>query len=463
MSGLLSLLSQSASSLQAQQAYSSTVAHNLSNANTVGYSRQRAELAAVVPADRYGSAYIGSGAMLQTISQARDRFIEAQMPGSIAKQMASGTEAQVLQSVAAIDLDTSVAPALSEFYSRLRALAQNPGSSNYREAAVGAATQLAVAFNRSSQALDAARTAVDSKLEGRLPQVNEALRQVADLNAQIRSARVTGGEPNDLLDARQRLGDQLAEWVGAVPVPNDKGDLNLALADGTSLVAVERASVLSTRPDPANGGHFALYLQKTDGSVPTLLTSEPGGELKGLLDARDGALATAQTQLDTLAFELSGALNGVAAAGVALDGSSGRPLFTGSPTVAGAAAKLAVNPDLVANTNLFPAGATAAPGDATAVQQMIDTESLVLSNGANAAGSLARITAEFGSSAARAEARAEADGAMLKHLDGMRQSTSGVSVDEELVNMQKAQRAYEAVTRVIASANEMLDTLMKLK
>lgn len=463
MSGLLTLLSQSASSLQAQQAYSSTVAHNLSNSNTVGYSRQRAEIAAVVPADRYGSAYIGSGAMLQTISQARDKFIEAQMPGAIARQMASGTEAETLKGVTVIDLDTSVAPALSEFYTRLRALSQNPGSSNYREAAVSAATQLALSFNRSAAGIDQARSAIDSKLEGRLPQINEALKQVAELNAQIRQARVTGGEPNDLLDARQRLGDQLAEWVGAVPIPNDKGDLNLALADGTSLVAVERAASLSALPSAANGGHLQIYISKTDGSTPTVLTSATGGEVRGLLDARDGALLTAQNDLDQLAFELSGAINTVAAAGVALDGSSGRPLFTGSATATGAAAALAVNTDLVANTNLFPAGTTSAPGDGRAVQQMIDTESLVLTNGTNAAGSLARITAEFGSATARAAARFEADGSMLTHLDGMRQSTSGVSVDEELVNMQKAQRAYEAVTRVITSANEMLDTLMKIK
>lgn len=463
MSGLLTLLTQSASSLQAQQAYSSTVAHNLSNSNTVGYSRQRAELAAVVPADRYGSAYIGSGAMLQTVSQARDKFLEAQMPGAIARQMASGTEAETLKGITVIDLDTSVAPALSEFYTRLRALGQNPGSSNYREAAVSAATQLALSFNRSATSIDQARSAIDSKLEGRLPQINDALKQVASLNAQIRQARATGGEPNDLLDARRRLGDQLAEWVGAVPIPNDKGDLNLALADGTALVAVERAASFSALPNPANGGRLALYISKTDGSTPTVLTSSTGGEVRGLLDARDGALLTAQNDLDQLAFELSGAINTVATAGIALDGSSGRPLFTGSATASGAAAALAVNTAIVADVTLFPAGTTSAPGDGRAVQQMIDTESLVLTNGTNAAGSLSRITAEFGSATSRAASRFEADGAILKNLDGMRQSTSGVSVDEELVNMQKAQRAYEAVTRVISSANEMLDTLMRIK
>lgn len=463
MSGLLALLQQGASSLQAQSAYSSTVAHNLSNSNTVGYSRQRAELAAVTPAERYGSSFIGRGAMLQAVSQARDRFLEAQMPGAISREMSSGTEAETLKSVSAIDLDNSVAPALSNFYSSLRSLAQNPGSANYREAAVGAATQLALSFNRSSMAIEASRTGIDSKIEGRLPELNETLAQVARLNVQIREARNGGAEPNDLLDTRLRLGDRLAELTGAQPVPNKEGDLNLTLPDGTSLVAGERAASLSVLPDAANGGHFQLYLQKPDGSVRAPLASAPGGELGGLLAARDGALKTASTQVDQLAFDLSGAINAVAQTGVGLDGSGGRDLFTGVTTVGGAARAMTVNAAIVGNTSWFPAGTTSAPGDARALQAMIDTESTSLSGGTNAAGALSRITADFGATVQRASTMHEGDAAMLSHLGSMRQSASGVSVDEELVNMQKAQRAYEAVTRVIKTADTMLETLLSLK
>jgi flagellar hook-associated protein 1 FlgK len=463
MSGLLALLQQSATSLQAQTAYSSTVGHNLSNSNTVGYSRQRAEIAAVLPSDRFGSSYIGNGAVLQAVSQARDRFLEAQMPGAIGREMASGTESQTLKSVNAIDLDNSVAPALSDFFTQLRALAQNPGSSNYREAAVGSATQLALSFNRSSTALEGARAGIDQKLEGRLPEINEATRQVASLNAQIRQARATGGQPNDLLDARTRLGDQLAEWTGAAPVPNADGDLNLTLADGTALVASERAAQLSVVPDASNGGHLQLYLQKPDGSVSKPLSTKPGGELGGLIAARDGALKTAQAQVDQLAFDLSGAINAAAQAGFGLDGGTGRPLFNTTATATGAASSLVVNPVIAADTSLFPAGSTTAPGDPGAVQAMIAAESVTLSNGTTASGSLARITAQFGSTTARATSMHEGDSAMLEHLDGMRQAASGVSVDEELVNMQKAQRAYEAVTRVIKTADEMLNTLMSIK
>ncbi len=463
MSGLLALLQQSATSLQAQQAYSSTVAQNLANSNTPGYARQRAELAAVTPAERYGNAFIGRGAVLQAITQSRDRFLEAQIPGALARGMMSGTEAETLKSVSAIDVDNSVAPALSNFYNQLRALAQNPGSSNYREAAVGAAKGLALSFNRSAVAIDAARAGIDSKIEGRLPEINETAQQIAALNTQIRQARATGGQPNDLLDARLRLGDRMAELTGATPVANTEGDLNLSLPGGSALVAGEKAAQFSVLPDGANSGRYQIYIQNPDGSSPKPLNTSPGGEMGGLLAARDGALRTAQTQIDQLAFDLSNAVNAAAQAGVGLDGSTGRPLFTGSATAQGAAASMTIEAAIAADPNLFPAGSTSAPGDSGAVQAMIDTESQTLSNGTTPSGSIARITAQYGATTERASIMSDGDSAMLGHLENMRQSASGVSIDEELVNMQKAQRAYQAVASVIKTTNEMLDTLMALK
>ncbi len=463
MSGLLALLQQSAMSLQAQQSYSSTVAHNLSNSNTPGYSRQRAEISAAAPAERFGNSFIGRGAMLMAVSQARDRFLEAQMPGSISQEMASGTEAQTLESVSTLDLDNSIAPALSNFYSGLRALAQNPGSSNYREAAVGAATQLALSFNRSSQAIEASRSGVDAKMEARLPEINESLAQIARLNVQVRQARNGGAEPNDLLDTRQRLTDRMSELLGAVPVANKEGDMNLTLSDGTSLVASEKAAVLSVLPDATNSGHAQIYIQKPDGSPRQPYSGTPGGEFGGMLAARDGAMKHASEQIDQLAFDLAGSINTIAQTGVALDGSTGRDLFTGITTVSGAARSMTMNAAIASNTSLFPAGSTSAPGNSNAVQGMIDTEAVALSGGTNAAGALARITADFGASAQRASTMHEGDAAMLTQLDSMRQSASGVSVDEELVNMQQAQRAYEAVSRVIKTADSMLETLLSLK
>jgi flagellar hook-associated protein 1 FlgK len=409
MSGLLSVLRQGAQSLIAQQAYSSTVAQNLSNSNTVGYARQRAELAAVTPADQYGTSYIGRGAVLQAITQSRDRFVEQQVPVALGNEARSSTQATLLQGVSALNPDAGLSDSLSNFYAQLRALAQNPGSPNVREAVVGATTRLAVSFNQASIALDSARSGVDARIQAQLPELNEALAQVARLNSQISQASINGARPNDLLDARTKLVDRVASITGARVVANEAGDANLVLAGGTSLVQGDKAATFSAQPDPTNNSNLALWIRSPSATTPTRLAEVPGGSLGGMIDARDGAMRTAQQRIDTFAFDFANTVNAVAA------------------------------------------------------QRIIGTETQPLSSGRSAEEELASITSSYGATTSRIVATSQGDGAVLKNLETMRQSVSGVSVDEELVNMQRSQRAYEAVARVIKTADQMLETLLGLR
>lgn len=464
MSGLLSILRQGAMSLQTQQAYSSTVAHNLSNANTPGFSRQSADIAAAGPADRFGNAYIGRGAVLQAISQSRDRFVEQQMSAALGSHSKSSTEASLLQGVSALNPDAGLTEALTGFYGSLRALAQNAGNPSVREATLAATARLAVSFNQTANALESARAGADSRLEAQLPELNDALAQIARLNAEVAQARVSGGSPNDLLDARQRLVDRVSSLTGAVQIANDAGDANLTLPSGTSLVQGNLAASLSAKPDAAIGSHLSLWITTPAATSEVKLPSAPGGELGGIIGARDGAMAAAQSRLDQLAFDFGNAVNAVSQTGFALDGSTGHSLFTVSATSTGAASTLAIDPTVAANASLLPAaGAAGAPGDGSIAQAMVNTESLALSGGKSAESELASLTSSYGATTSSIAATADADEAVLANLEALRQSVSGVSVDEELVNMQRSQRAYEAVTRVIKTADSMLETLLALR
>jgi flagellar hook-associated protein 1 FlgK len=468
MSDLLALLSRGASSLAAQQNASATVSHNLQNANTPGYARQRAELTATLPAEANGNSWIGRGVDLQTVSQARDRFLESQLPAAQAGKTRASAEADALAAVSALDPDATggLGAVLGQFYASMRALAQNPGDASLRQAAVGATRGLTLAFNRTGQAIGDARTGLDSQLAGTLETANQAAAQVAALNKQIRLARAQGGEPNDLLDARQKAVDTLAQLTGATPIPTGKGDVNLALAGGASLVNGDRATTLSTVPDPANGGHLGVRLAPGDGSPPQPLSlARLGGTAGGIIDARDGALATAEKSLDTLAFDLANEVNTVHAAGFALDGTTGQALFTVGATSTGAATSLAVDPAVLADPSKLAASGAAGTGAGNAdnLQLLIATESTPLSTGASATTALGSITTAFGNSAARAQAVFEQSSGILEQLDAMRQSVSGVSIDEEMVNLTKYQRGYEAVLKVITTADEMLGTLMEIK
>ena len=94
---------------------------------------------------------------------------------------------------------------------------------------------------------------------------------------------------------------------------------------------------------------------------------------------------------------------------------------------------------------------------------MIATEQTALAGGSDPETSFSNIVAGFGGAAQRAKAMSDQDGALLDNLTNLRESTSGVSLDEEMVNLTSAQRAFEAVSKVITTADSMLDTLMSLK
>jgi flagellar hook-associated protein 1 FlgK len=466
---LLSILSSSGTSLAAHRAAVAVASHNIDNASTPGYARQQADLVAVAAGDAGSGGFIGSGVRLANVTQVRDRFLESQIPASLAGASRSSAEAGALEAVAVLDPQASggLGDALSNFYSSLRALNQNAGSITLRQAATSSARSLTLAFRQTAGSLEQARSGLDAQIQGRIVDVNQLAQEVAGLNGAIRSARATGAEPNDLLDARQKALDRLAEITGAVPVPDGSGDVSVTLGGGVALVTGTLAGSLETIPDPTNDAHLSIRAVPPGSSSPIAVsTGALGGEIGGYLDARDGALATAVGRIDGLAFDLAGAVNVVHQAGFGLDGVTGRTLFDVGTSAAGAATRIAVSA-AVANDPRALAAASAAsglPGDATALQAILETERRALGvSGLDPTSTLADLTSQFGGATRSARAIADQDGSLRDHLQTMRQAASGVSLDEELLALQKAQRAYEAVAKVIQTSSEMLKTLMDLR
>jgi flagellar hook-associated protein 1 FlgK len=266
-----------------------------------------------------------------------------------------------------------------------------------------------------------------------------------------------------LLDQRQMAVDNLATLTGATPYTDAAGNISMALPGGTALVVGANAGQFSALPDPSNSGLLQLQLNRSDGSPPTNWNgSSLGGTLGGLFGARDGALKTAADSVDSLAFDMGTALNNVQANGFDQSGTAGVAMFSLPTTSTGAAAAITLNP-LLTTSGLAAAGTTpAATGDNTNVLAMISSQSQALPSGQSPVTTIQTIVTAFGTSSSQAQALASHDSAMASNLQTLRDSTSGVSIDEETINLTKAQKAYEAVAKVIATANQMLDTLMSL-
>jgi flagellar hook-associated protein 1 FlgK len=241
------------------------------------------------------------------------------------------------------------------------------------------------------------------------------------------------------------------------------------LPGGGALVSGLNAGALVVFPDPANGGLAGVRLAPPDGSPPAQLpVGALGGSMGGTLAARDGAMKAALDDLDRLAADIAGALNAkhVGGQGLGIDPGTGAAwtglaLFASSdagPITAGTL-RLALSDA----RQLATAAAGGAAGDATNAHLLVATELAPLSGGRDVQATLSGITSAFGAEARRAEAFAEQDAGLKEQLLTMRESRSGVSIDEELVEMQRAQRAFEALAKVIQVADEMTRTLIQLR
>lgn len=466
MADLLSLLSNASTALNAQQNVAAVASNNLANINTVGYSRETANLEAA-SLNVLGGVVLNGGATVGSITQTRDRFVEAQLPGAMGSASFSQAQSDSLSSVDALNTSNTagLTSTLSAFWSAMQALSQNTSDSSLRTAAVAAASQVARSFNTTTAALSAAQTGLDTQVAGSVTQINSLAKQMASLNQHIRVASSHGQQPNALLDARQTVQDQLVALTGATPVTDVQGDVSLALPSGDALVSQDGAATLSTFVDSSNGGHLGVQMKRTDGTGPvTLPDASVGGQVGGWLSARDGALATAQTSINKLATDFSTAVNSAHSAAYALDGSTGRALFTSNGTASQTAASLSVNSDIASDPTLLATKGTdtAGNGDSSGLATILSLQATALSTGQDASDTLATITAKFGSSVSDATDISTQDAAALNHLTTLRSSASGVSSNEELVNMQRAQAAYQAMSKVITMTQTMLDALMTI-
>ena len=465
---LISVILNASSGLSVSRAQVATASHNIANADTPGYARQEAIATDTTPATEAGTnSYVGRGVTLQAVVQKRDRFVETQINNAYTNSANTSAQADALSTVTALDSQTKggIADALGNFYSALRNLNQNPSDLSLRQGVVDSTQAVSRAFNVTAASLASARTGLDENVTSLVNKVNGLLTETADLNHKITLAVNAGRTPNDLLDVRQNDIDQLAQLIGARPVPDDRSGVSLVLSGGTCLVSGDVAASLSIQSNSSNRGHTDVVFAPVDGSPPVALkSSELSGQLGGSISARDDILGKAESSVDTLAYDFATTVNAQHEAGYALDGSTGNDLFAAPTSVTGAASALAVDPTVYANPSLVDAAgsSTSGSGDSTNLQAVIATETTQLSNGLDVQAGMAKVTSDFGVAVSTINDSSEFDKNLLSDLTNARESASGVSVDDEMTKLMQAQNMYNALTKVVTITDAMLDTLMKM-
>jgi flagellar hook-associated protein 1 len=452
MGGLFSLLSIARDGVLAQSAAINVTGQNVAGANTPGYVKRVANLQSVA----------SGGVQMTSTSRNFDRFTYAQLV-----DQSSRLSAATARSSAIANVEVLMAPATDHLGDRADALfdafhelALSPGDIAVRSSVLARAEWLAAGFSETANGLDSLRGELATHASDVAGEVNDRLTSLAKVDQSIIATRANGGEPNDLLDTRDRLVQEIADRVGARAVEGADGGLTLFGA-GTVLYEGGNIATLSATLD-ADG---ALRVKANrNGNVLDITSGIDSGTLAGVRQARDVDIPGLLDSLDAYAKDVTDAINAIHVTGFALDGSSGRPLFLPAATAKGAAHAMAVDPGVLGQPERIGASGSSGdlPGGNDVAVQLASLVRTPLAGGATASERYASIASKVGVLRSVSESDETMRRDTVATATALRESSSGVSTDEEMIQMQQFQRAFEASTRVLSTFNDLFDSLLQI-
>ncbi len=459
--GLSVGLDSAVKALRAHQLAVDVASHNIANANTPGFSRQRALLRPVgmTASDRYSRDSLlgraGNGVEAREIQRVRDQFLDFQARSALGQKSQYETLSRGLQQMEVVFNDPSddgLGGVMGKFWAAWHDVVNDPESSTARVTLVHATTTMTTRLQRAHTDLTNQRKDQDRQISAIGDEINVAAREIAALNLQIKQVELNGDHANDLRDRRDTLLDELS--TVAQITYSEQPDTSVVVYLGNhELVSGSINREVKTAADPLQPGMTRLQFVH-DGADVVSAT----GKLRGVLDARDIGIPDTLNKLNALATGLINAVNGVHTTGYGLDNTTGQAYFSGTD-----ASNIAINATIAANPQQIATAAAAnAVGDSSIALAIANLQqSATMSAGTETFDEFyANMVSVLGADVNRAKGLADSGDVLYSHLDSLRLSVSGVNLDEELTNLNSAQHAYNSAARVVTVIDEMLDTLI---
>ena len=460
--------------LRSQLAGLNVTGHNISNVATEGYSRQELNLKPSVPFKlTYG--VFGTGVEADGVRRIRDTLIDRQLREQTTDVNKYQTYERVLREIETIINEPSehgIRSLVSEFFDNFHELANDPESMTTRNYIREQARVLTNAMNRVDDQLMILSQSITFEISTRITDVNSILGQISKLNGQIKSLENIGKSANDSRDQRDKLIDDLSEYMDIYVKEHPSGDMNIA-SGGRGIVFGARNLEFGVEESSEDGEIVAEIVAAEDLRPVTIRN----GQLYALQRMKNEIIPKYRESLDTVAEELISKVNNLHSVGVGLKGTSlviptNIDFFQGTD-----AGTIALSDDIEDNLNNIAAAQrvettdasgnveySGSPGDNTIALQIAGLKtSLVLNNGTQSILDLLNATiGELGVETSDAARIASNNNLLLNELKNIKDSTSGVSLDEEFVNLIKFQRGYQASARVISVIDEMFETLITM-
>ncbi|RJS66171.1 flagellar hook-associated protein FlgK [Priestia filamentosa] len=455
--------------LHAQQAALQTTGQNVANANTAGYTRQRANLQATSPYPSGGmnspqiAGTIGTGVEASSIERIRDQYLDAQYRSGEAQVGYADMESSILKTVEAIMNDqegTGLSGAMDEFWSSLQDLSINPNDEGIKTVVREKAVSLTDTFHYLNSALTTAQKDLQAEVDGAKDDINSIAAQIADLNQKIGELEPSGYLPNDLYDQRDLLVDKLSSYMDIKVECTSSGSGANRAAAGIYTIkvagnseALVQGNIANKVETVSNGSELEIQVNGT--------TVSPTGSFQSLIHnfgTDQSIYKTTIDQLDQLALTLATEFNNIHGNGYKQDGEKGSDFFMFSSE--NASSTITLSDDIMKSTDNIAVGADGnKKSDGGNAAKLAELLNLNVGNG-TIRSAYSEIIGEIGVKVQNANRLKENSENVRDLLSTKRDSVSSVSLDEEMTNMIKFQHAYNAAARSMTVMDEMLDRII---
>ncbi|MGE7121248.1 flagellar hook-associated protein FlgK [Peribacillus sp. NPDC046944] len=487
-----------------------TTGNNVSNANTVGYSRQRVNLEQTSGFPTVGmnsprvAGQIGTGVAAETVQRIRDSFLDAQYRTQSNKIGYYGAMSESLSKMEGImnePTDSGLAATMEKFWNSIQGLTANAENSGAREVVASTGVMVADTLNYYYNSLTSVKTDIGNQINVKANEINTIIDSIDQLNQQISKVEPHGYIPNDLYDKRDVLVDNLSQLVSINVknvIPSDYGkasdvatglyNIELMNEDGSAyvppinLVSVNKTGMLGT-------AKVAVSYDDTSGAIDgvkfgskTITDFNFSGELAGLIESfgykksdgtTGGSYPDMLQKLDNMTKAFVNEFNAIHQEGFALGANAKSGLNFFEISVNGSAAQsIKMNSDILKDSSLIAAGKTSgASGDNENAKLLADLKKKAFSdystkdlNSKDLTGSFdtyySGIIGNLGVDSQSAQKNLSNSSVLAASVDQNRASVSSVSLDEEMTDMIKFQQAYNASARMVTMVDEMLDKII---
>lgn len=451
----------------------STTGHNIANANTEGFSRQRVLVSAETPrGGTVGHGVIGQGTRVSRVERINDEYLDKHvrtatrdMANLEEKDMALRQTEDIFNEMNGDGLNRLV----SKFFNEFRKLSNEPDNEAIRQSVRESSQALVNDFHRLREEVEGVRRHLDSRLEGYASEVNGLAQQLKGYNMQIQRVEAEGALPNDLLDQRDNVLKKLGTYFDIATHKDNFGSYVVDVRGVGPLVVgpeAESFSVFRTKSDGTGKPEGAMEIASSSNANSIVTHQIKGGKMGALLEVRDQTLSTVLSKLDELAFNLSQSVNEIHSQGFTRQGLQGINFF-GALNGKDRASEFIGLSDEVSNNvhNIAAAAEVNAPGDnriALAISGLQNIK-LMADGSASMDDYYNSIVSDLGVASARNKSGLTQQKDIMTQLNKMRDQLSGVSIDEETANLMQFQHSFDASAKVIQVADEMMKTIMELK